>query len=74
MNVYGYLINLDYQPKEGEVLWDFQRKEADGSIVDYIGIESAIQIETNSNIYIVGDSETFVNWLNQFGSTFENIL
>lgn len=72
MNVYGYLINLDYQPQEGEILWNFQRKEADGSIVDYIGIEG-IDLTTNKDFVIIGNSENFILWLNENG-LIENIL
>lgn len=66
MNVYGYLLNLDYQPKEGEVLWNFQRKKADDSIVDYVGIEG-IDLTTNQDFVIVGNSEDFIMWLNENG-------
>ena len=73
MNTYGYLINTEYQPKEGEILWNFQRKEADLSIVDYIGIEG-VDLGTNQNFLIIGSSEDFILWLNENGIIENDII
>lgn len=67
MNLYGYLINESYELKQGELIWEFQRIEADQSIKTYIGFESENQATTTADYVVVGDSEEFYTWLNQHG-------
>jgi len=63
MTMYGYLINLDYQPNEGDVLWDFERYETEGVATSYKGIEG-VDLVTCEDYVIVGNSQEFMEWLN----------
>lgn len=67
MNLYGYLINENYEPKQGELTWEFQRIEADQSIKTYIGFESENQASTTDKYVVIGNSNEFYTWLNQHG-------
>lgn len=58
MNKYGYLLNLEYKPQEGEVLWHIMLNET----VLKIGIEGQ-NLETNENFVIIGNAQQFNAWL-----------
>lgn len=65
MNKYGYLINQNYEPTKSQVLWEFDRVEPDGSILSYIGVEG-IDIVSNSDYSVIGNSDEFNAWKNQY--------
>lgn len=63
MTIYGYLLNSDYTPKNGEVVWSFERYESNGEIAKYKGIKGD-NLYTCEDYVIVGNSQEFREWLN----------
>ena len=74
MSRYGYITNPDYQVKENEVTWNFQKLGIFGDIVDFKGIEcfNDSQVST-SDFTIIGDNIKFLEWLYEFGEVPTNI-
>jgi len=65
-NQYGYIINKkSFTKGDGDVLWDFVKTNADGSMTSYNGIETIRDLSTNSSVTIIGNANTFINWKNE---------
>ena len=66
-NKYGYIINQElFTLGDGDVIWDFVKTNADGSVTSYDGIETIRDISTDSSVTIIGNANTFSNWKNEF--------
>jgi hypothetical protein len=64
MDKYG-IVNGKINKIKGEVLWTVDRLEKDGSLKQYKCIEF-IKRKDFDNIEVLGDSNGFRMWLNQF--------
>ena len=68
-NQYGYIINKEsFTLGDGDVLWDFVKTNADGSVTSYNGIETIRDLSTDSSVTIIGNANTFSNWKNEFNT------
>ena len=68
-NKYGYIINQElFTLGDGDVIWDFVKTNADGSVTSYDGIETIRDISTDSSVTIIGNANTFSNWKNEFNT------
>lgn len=68
-NKYGYIMNQESFTKgDGDVIWDFVKTNADGSVTSYNGIETIRDISTDSSVTIIGNANTFINWKNEFNT------
>ena len=66
-NKYGYIINKEsFTLRDGDVIWDFVKTNADGSVTSYDGIETIRDLSTDSFVTIIGNANTFINWKNEF--------
>lgn len=66
-NKYGYIINKEsFTLGDGDVIWDFVKTNADGSVTSYDGIETIRDLSTDSFVTIIGNANTFINWKNEF--------
>lgn len=63
VRTYGYLLNLDYMPNDGDIFWNFERYETEGVATQYKGIEG-FDLVTCEDYVIVGNSREFREWLN----------
>ena len=66
-NKYGYIINKEsFTLGDGDVIWDFVKTNADGSVTSYDGIEAIRDLSTDPSVTITGNANTFINWKNEF--------
>jgi hypothetical protein len=77
MRKYGYITNYDAYFQEektsDEVVWDFERKEENGTISNYIGIECTSRTDF-TNMVIIGDADKFNAWLNEHGVVHDDFV
>ncbi len=70
---YGIITDDSLVKKNEEVTWEFQKKEEDESISNYKGIEF-INRSDMSKIQVIGTSQDFITWLNEFGAVESEII
>jgi len=64
---YGYIIDkLSFNGQADDVQWNFQKINEDESVTDYYGIETSRDLSGDENIIIIGNAESFVEWIKEF--------
>jgi hypothetical protein len=65
MRKYGYIIDNSYVPQADDDVWNFNRYNADGTITEYIGIETS-QTTTSDKVVTIGDNISMRSWIMEY--------